>query len=135
MQQKFLQPDDHVKVLGIKWNPAEDAFQFEVLTSNLIPQTKRAILSMIAKIYDPLGWLTPVVVTVKIFMQQLWLLQCNWDDVIPNDVFAKWQNYYKELPFLCKLSLSRWTGSGTDTVQRYTDLPMLLLPLTELWFI
>lgn len=105
-----------MKVLGIKRNPDEDAFQFEVLTSNLIPQTKRAILSMIAKIYDPLGWLTPIVVIAKLFMQQLWLVQCKWDDVIPAELFKRCQNYYLELPVICNFSISRWTGHGNDAL-------------------
>lgn len=105
-----------MKVLGIKWNPDEDAFQFEVLTSIQVPITKRAILSLIAKIYDPLGWLTPVVVIAKIFLQQLWLSQCNWDDVIPAELLKRWQNYYLELPVIRNFLMSRWSGHGTDTL-------------------
>ncbi|XP_071652949.1 uncharacterized protein [Temnothorax longispinosus] len=65
---KPLRADDHIKVLEINWNPIADAFQFEITISNSVPETKRAILSTIAKIFDPLGWLTPMVITAKIFM-------------------------------------------------------------------
>ncbi|XP_076289815.1 uncharacterized protein LOC143213646 [Lasioglossum baleicum] len=52
---KTLQPDDSLKVLGVAWNPETDSFRFDVTLENTAPQSKRAILSTIAKLFDPLG--------------------------------------------------------------------------------
>ena len=53
------------KVLGIIWNNVADQleFTFESLASYLEERivTKRVILSTIAKIFDPLGVLSPVI--------------------------------------------------------------------------
>ncbi|XP_071577332.1 uncharacterized protein [Temnothorax nylanderi] len=108
---KPLRADDHVKVLGINWNPIADAFQFEITISNSVPETKRTILSTIAKIFDPFGWLTP-----KILMQQLWLIKCSWDDVVPDNFLIKWRMYYSHIVLMREISIPRWTEYGSDTL-------------------
>ena len=46
---------DGIKVLGIKWNPKSDAFEFDVTTQPIQLITKRITVSMLAKLFDPLG--------------------------------------------------------------------------------
>lgn len=87
---KAISSDKKVKVLGIEWNPARDVFQFKVVLEKTIPNSKRAILSVIAKLYDPIGWVTPATVSAKNFMQQLWRSQINWDEQVPEYIFARW---------------------------------------------
>ncbi|XP_044591458.1 uncharacterized protein LOC123269687 [Cotesia glomerata] len=53
--------DAPVKVLGMYWNSNTDALQFKYTLPPETPKTKRAILSEIAKLYDPLGFLAPIV--------------------------------------------------------------------------
>jgi len=59
-------------VLGLSYNTSTDAFHFSFESSTPPTITKRIILSTIAKIFDPLGFLAPVVITAKIFIQELW---------------------------------------------------------------
>ncbi|XP_012151347.2 uncharacterized protein LOC105663908 [Megachile rotundata] len=91
---KLLQPDESLKVLGILWDPTSDAFYFNIQPEPNIPQTKRAILSTIAKFFDQPGWVIPVIVVAKIFMQKLWRLKCNWDVYIPSEIYDEWSVYY-----------------------------------------
>lgn len=102
--------DERVKVLGIVWNPALDVFQFKVSLNSSIPNSKRAILSIIAKLYDPFGWVTPVTVSAKIFMQQLWRARIEWDQGIPDSLLVPWRRFYSKLSHLNDISLSRWIG-------------------------
>ncbi|KAG8233059.1 hypothetical protein J437_LFUL018480 [Ladona fulva] len=44
--------------------------------------TKRTILFQITKLFDPLGWLSPVLITAKILLQNSWILGLNWDTPI-----------------------------------------------------
>ena len=65
-----------VPILGIDWQPNTDYFSFHFENTSLeLPFTKRSVLSRIARIFDPMGWLAPVVVTAKIIMQSLWIFK------------------------------------------------------------
>lgn len=115
-QSKPLQADDSLKVLGITWNPALDVFQVEITISSAIPATKRAVLSTIATVFDPIGWFKPVIITAKIFLQKLWAARCDWDENLPDKLSPLWQLYYKSLPLLREISIPRWTGDGLDSI-------------------
>ena len=65
--EKEIDKNSLVKTLGIQWNPKRDHFSFSSsdflsLTGTI---TKRTILSNIARLFDPLGWLSPITVTAK----------------------------------------------------------------------
>ena len=54
------------KVLGVLWNPEDDRLTFDVtgiakIAFDLVP-TKRNLVSLIGKFYDPLGFLSPMIV-------------------------------------------------------------------------
>lgn len=68
-------------VLGLEWCHHTDTFQFRIQNLPAITQfTKRMILADIARLYDPLRYLSPVVITAKILIQVLWKLRVDWDE-------------------------------------------------------
>ena len=74
-------------VLGISWNPYTDNMNI-VVGEKLIHDdswryAKRKVLSLVSSIYDPLGWVSPLTVRGKIFMQTLWKEKMGWDQT-PN---------------------------------------------------
>ncbi|CAA9997912.1 unnamed protein product [Nesidiocoris tenuis] len=101
-----LSQDATIKMLGLVWNPQLDVFKWEI---NFYPDasTKRSIFSAIARIFDPLGLIGPVIVLAKIFMQNLWSLQLGWDDDIPQPLLRKWQKFGESLAQLNKLQIPR----------------------------
>ena len=75
-------------VLGLKWNNSLDTFTFsgiKIVCSELVV-TKRIVLSCIARIFDPLGLISPFVMFCKILFQEIWLLGLNWDEELPIDI-------------------------------------------------
>ena len=68
------------KTLGLEWNTTTDTFH---LTISKFPQservTKRLLASDVAKVYDILGWYSPVTVTMKILLQRIWELRVDWE--------------------------------------------------------
>ncbi|XP_046402906.1 uncharacterized protein LOC124168683 [Ischnura elegans] len=71
------------------------------------PPTKRCVLSTIAKLYDPCGWLTPVILWAKYFIQLLWTVGLQWDDSLPPEMLQKWSMFLRELPELNKIIMYR----------------------------
>ena len=76
-------------VLGISWNPITDNMNVvvgESLTQEALWRfTKCKILSLVSSIYDPLGWVSPLTVCGKMFMQTLWKEKMGWDQKLNPD--------------------------------------------------
>ncbi|XP_029166208.1 uncharacterized protein LOC114937014 [Nylanderia fulva] len=81
--------------LGLRWHPQTDEFSFVVRSEKLGPITKRFILSQTAKLYDPLGWLAPVVVRAKIMFQTIWLRHLDWDQPLEETDAAACSSFRK----------------------------------------
>ncbi|CAG7729536.1 unnamed protein product [Allacma fusca] len=58
--------------LGLQWIPGTYDFKFTVTRCSRDATTKRKILSEIAKVFDPLGFLSPVTIRAKFLRQKLW---------------------------------------------------------------
>ena len=59
---KILDKDCKVKTLGIRWTPSQDLLTYTVELESLTALTKRTLLSDASKLFDPLGWLGPIIV-------------------------------------------------------------------------
>ena len=78
-----IQANHKVKVLGIVWETESDhlIFFFENLIesfNNIIP-TKRNILSLMAKFYDPIGLIQPIIIKLKLLFQEVCVTHADWD--------------------------------------------------------
>ncbi|XP_017482274.1 PREDICTED: uncharacterized protein LOC108371266 [Rhagoletis zephyria] len=108
-----LNAKETIKTLGLSWNPATDNFEFNL--NFKLPSggaTKRSILSTTARLFDPLGWVNPVIVTGEIIMQQLWSLKLGWDTPVPGDIQTPWKRFIEELPNISQIRLPRWLDTG-----------------------
>lgn len=87
------------KVLGVQWCIQSDVFKFKVALKES-SLTRRGVLSTISSIYDPLGIVSPVVLSTKKILQELCRKNLGWDDALP-DVFAqRWTSWLQELHYL-----------------------------------
>ena len=113
-------PDGHTEihdekaVLGISWT-SDDYFTFHEkgsLNANTeIQPTKRNILKISGKLYDPCGWLSPYIVLVKMLIQQLWERGLEWDEKLPEDLLAKWEYWKEDLGALQHIKFPRYIGN------------------------
>lgn len=109
--------DNTVKTLGLRWNPTSDTFSYKtanIATSENVP-TKREFLSTTAKIYDPVGWLGPTIILIKILYQKLWINKVQWDEKIPEEVNRVYQQYRREFPLLEQIRVPRWINITSST--------------------
>ncbi|XP_060882006.1 uncharacterized protein LOC132953650 [Metopolophium dirhodum] len=105
----FEQNDATHVVLGMRWNHDQDYFSFGINNFKMIP-TKRGVLSMIARIFDPLGLLAPATFYAKSIMQRVWVAQISWDDQLPSDIAEDWCDFYHSLGWLVGMKIPRYIG-------------------------
>ncbi|XP_071578245.1 uncharacterized protein [Temnothorax nylanderi] len=103
------------KLLGILWNPSRDTFHYKVSLSDCETRvTKRAVLSQICRLFDPLGLVGPVITSAKILMQELWSLGIEWDESVSMHIHRAWDQIKSQLRLLNKLKIPRLVVSGDD---------------------
>ena len=106
-----------VSTLGLHWNPSHDSFCFKVTLSPTHGEvTKRTMLSEVAKLFDPLGWLAPAVVAAKILIQRLWIKKYDWNQPVDHETETAWRQLRQELPALEELRIPRWLGTYSSTL-------------------
>lgn len=98
---------DEVKTLGIAWKAKTDCFNFKVDVVDNVNPTKRSVLSVIARLFDPLGLLGPVITKAKIFMQRLWLLKIDWSEKLPEKEACEWREFVRSLRILNDINIER----------------------------
>jgi hypothetical protein len=95
--------------LGVQWKPASDVFAFSVMESQCKTSiTKRKLLSELAKVFDPLGFLSPVTIKAKLIFQDLWKEEnVGWDTNLSRNYQVGWQSYQADLSHVQALSIPR----------------------------
>lgn len=76
------------RALGIQWCIETDTFKF-IISSKDRPCTRRAILSEVSSIFDPLGFVAPVLLEGKAILQELCRQNVGWDDPVPAELQAR----------------------------------------------
>ncbi|XP_066599999.1 uncharacterized protein [Prorops nasuta] len=111
-QGKIIDVDKTVKTLGLLWQPLNDSFSFNTrcLYDSSKEMTKRAVLSFLARLFDPLGWLAPIIVRAKILIQDLWIMKIEWDVPLTDDLMKRWRGYCGNIEGVNEISVSRWLG-------------------------
>ncbi|XP_071640001.1 uncharacterized protein [Temnothorax longispinosus] len=103
---------DSQSLLGVLWNPSRNDFSFSIKAKEMTQATKRTVLSLTAQLFDPLGWLAPVVIRAKLFIQTAWMQGFDWDTPMPAEDADRWRDFHKELPVLENVRIPRWMKHG-----------------------
>jgi hypothetical protein len=107
---------EYPKILGMNWAPKKDHMFFPTFKPTSQPQfTKRQVTSIIAKIYDPLGLLSPCTIGAKKFLQSLWSANINWDQPLSDQLYKEWSSLQQELATATAFSIPRWLSSEKQT--------------------
>ena len=100
------------KVLGLKWDTISDTFKFNMSEiakeAKDLKSTKRNVLRTIAKIFDPLGVITPITTQLKVFLQELFKLKLSWDENLPEPQEKKWKSMMNDLEKAEEVSVRRY---------------------------
>lgn len=110
-ENKSLEYEENaiVKTLGVNWTPRDDRFVFKVsLSADKQQPTKRTILSDVARMYDPQGWLAPIIFIAKLVLKRCWTLKKDWDDELPVEISTFWTEFRSKLNAIEQISIHRW---------------------------
>ena len=89
------------KILGVPWNPSSDCLIFNIsefaqVANNLQP-TKRSLVGLVGKFYDPLVFLPPTTIRFKILFQKLCQAKIERDDHLPEGLVQEWKELVADL--------------------------------------
>ncbi|XP_015120388.1 uncharacterized protein LOC107043403 [Diachasma alloeum] len=104
-------------VLGLSWDKDLDVLQLaDSLLIHELPTkiTKRTILSITQKVFDPLGMASPTVLLPKLMLQRLWQTDLDWDTNVPETIKRDFIPWCQGLPLLKELKIQRWAFGKAD---------------------
>ncbi|XP_073990904.1 uncharacterized protein isoform X2 [Rhodnius prolixus] len=98
-----------IALLGTHWDPKQDTLSIsaEFKARPAAVFTKRRILSTIAQIFDPCGWLSPFTMTAKCFIQRLWGLPLDWDTPFDSDLVEEWSVIFSSFSLISSCFINR----------------------------
>lgn len=92
------------KILGVNWFIMQDDIGVDleriIETITKLKPTKRSVMSAMARIYDPLGILSPFTMRLKVLLQKIWKAKNDWDSILNDDLkneFETWQTEFELL--------------------------------------
>ena len=99
-----LHSGNYPKALGLACNSRTDTMSTAVQLPSSFSSTKRGIIS---ETFDVLGWITPVLIVMKVLFQHLWQLKIGWDEEVPPELRDQHVQWREELPLLSSIQLPR----------------------------
>ncbi|GFR12308.1 uncharacterized protein TNCT_49861, partial [Trichonephila clavata] len=99
----FQNSNDSLKVLVLLWDTNSDVLRFDVQSFPddwKFNPTKRLVLKAMLKIFDPIGFIAPFSIRMKMLLQETWQKGLQWDDNLPKDLKDACENWCSEIEHL-----------------------------------
>jgi hypothetical protein len=126
--QEKCKPLDIVSVLGINWDSMNDVLFVRLDCLNDFDRnhiTKREILSVSHRIFDPIGFICPVMLYPKLLLQKLWNQKIDWDTKVDSKTSENFLMWFDGLSVLQEIKVPRWIGKTYDskgcTIHTFSD--------------
>jgi len=105
------------KVLGVVWDSELDVIKFMLTpiadkAEGLVP-TKRNVLSILAGVFDPLGVIGPVTVSMKMLFQDLCSRGFKWDEELTGEVSNRLKAWIEDLHRAKEITINRCVNRFT----------------------
>ena len=117
-----IKPDHH-KVLGLTWNFIKDEFVFDfeelISVAKTLTFTKRNLLRLTAMFFDPIGFISPVIIEMKIVLQEITVLKLGWDTPLPEHIIQQWKYWVNQLEATGTIRIPRCYFSDQANVISY----------------
>ena len=101
------------KVFGMNWGCEKDSFCYKLLNiaefGQSLEPTKPNVLRLMAKMFDPTGLLSPVLVPLKVIFQQLCTMSVyDWDSPLTSEHLNTWYKWIHDLGKVHSISVPRY---------------------------
>ncbi|GJQ77238.1 hypothetical protein Trydic_g20664 [Trypoxylus dichotomus] len=93
----LITDDGNSKTLGLCWDPRTDSLSYSLSLEIQQVATKHTVLSTMSRIFDPLGLISPIVVRIKLLLQQIWQSRIEWDESLPMHLDTGWKLLQRQL--------------------------------------
>nr|XP_042913096.1 uncharacterized protein LOC107448485 [Parasteatoda tepidariorum] len=112
------------------WNTLKDKFNLDLksLIDSLenVKNTKRSVLRISSKLFDPMGYITAFTIRIKVLLQEIWEQGLEWDEEFGDILRLKWQKWYKEVNVLKELSLPRYYFHEEDSCSEVGNYKIII---------
>ena len=116
-----------MKVMGVPWDRMEDTLKYDltIFDNHAVDEalTKRKLLTMTARFYDPLGLLSPVIVPFKCMFQEICRLKIGWDEALPENLTSNWKELTEDMKRVSSLAVPRCILDGIE-VDKVTSIQL-----------
>ncbi|XP_061712809.1 uncharacterized protein LOC133521756 [Cydia pomonella] len=110
-----------MKILGLIWNLENDTLRLklnnETFESEITDRgiTKKGVLRVLARLYDPCGFVSPLMLPGKLLFQEICTRKLKWDEILPEDLLTSWRNIIENLKVVKNVELPRHVASGSKS--------------------
>ena len=77
-------------------NPVCDTLVFDICATGnalrTLKPTKRNVVGFSSRFYDPLGFLSTAIISLKINFQELCKAKIEWDELLTSELLCKWNH-------------------------------------------
>ncbi|XP_035217742.1 uncharacterized protein LOC118191057 [Stegodyphus dumicola] len=109
--------DKTVSVLGLKWNLSNVTLSCDFKDSSVKqPVSKRNILSIVHRSFDPTGFTAPDTLITKLMLQECWKQKISWDNNLPKSLSDKFESWKNKLHNLEKITIPRRFFADFETI-------------------
>ena len=110
------------KVLGVLWIVVSDEIVLDFSnildTANETETSKRHIVSLSGRFYDPIGLATPVI-KFKVLVQELFCAMLQWDETLTGKLLERWQALIEEFKGCQPIRIPQYYALLSDNVTFY----------------
>ncbi|XP_063544854.1 uncharacterized protein LOC134753023 [Cydia strobilella] len=107
-----------VKVLGLMWNVEEDTLKLNLTEDHFSTDppidTKRKVLRALARVYDPCGFVCPLMLSMKLIFQNICEKKCKWDTELPTEMTQSVKNVMESLKSIVNTEVPRYIGTDVS---------------------
>ncbi|GFT78515.1 uncharacterized protein TNCV_3612501 [Trichonephila clavipes] len=92
-----------IQVLGFMWNVKEDTFSISYRETESKEVTKRRIISLAHRFFNPIGFTCPITLITELLIEECWKIETSWNSKLQIDIerkFERWKNQLTEIQYL-----------------------------------